>query len=572
MAAATAPSGPSPVPVKGSLPQALLGAFERRNAEEQLRVLSRGKAIRSFTGSELGSAVEAKARLLRDWLGPGPRSLVLSLPAGESFLVALLACLVAEIVAVPVPLPRRGSTSGRFAHVARDSGASAILCLEENAELLHEALALTRDDRRIAPLLVAMPLDASTLPDLATLTGAAPHGTAVIQYTSGSTRLPKGACVTGQNILANCDLVMRHWGMCSTTRMLNWLPHYHDMGLMGGILYPILSGGRSFQMSPYDFIRDPAVWLRTIAEARADFSGAPAFAFADVIRRVRKEDMEGLDLSCWDRAFCGAEPIPAGLLDDFHAHLESTGLRRSSVFACYGMAEMTLFAAGVPGEEQSDDDVEPEATTGCVLNPETRAGLCIVDPERGAEMEDGRVGEIWLKGPSQGDGYLNSPEETRRQFGRCLPGRSGRWFRTGDLGAVRGGRLFVNGRLKDILISRGHKISAPEVEWLACTADPVLNPLAAAAFMADPNEGGRAMLVAETYAREDGWIGSERLKDRIRRSVLGEWGLDLTEIVFVPRGTLARTTSGKIRRQAVAQHYREGRFAPFAGQGETPCP
>lgn len=566
------PTPTSAVPLNSRLSDQLLRAFDRRGTDEQLTILSRGKVEWFFDGAGLGSIVKAKARALRDWLGPGPHILVLALPAGETFLTTLLACLVAEIGVVPVPLPRRGSASGRFAHVTRDCGASAILCLAESTALLREALE-QGSDSSVAPPVVALPLDPADLPDRVAPSRLVDRDVAVIQYTSGSTHLPKGVCITGRNILANCDLVMRNWGMDGETRTVSWLPHYHDMGLMGGILYPILCGGCSCQMSPWDFIRHPLAWLRAISEWRASFSGAPAFAFADVIRRVPEEDLAGLDLSCWKRAFCGAEPVPSHLLDDFHSHLAPTGLRRSSVFACYGLAEMTLFAAGIPGDTMSGLEATPDVTAGCVLNAETRAGLCIVDPETHARVPDGRTGEIWLKGPSQGSGYLNLPEETDRHFGQQLRGeRSAGWLRTGDLGRVHEGRLFVNGRMKDVLVCRGHKISAPEVEWLACAAHPALDPLAAAAFMPDPNLSGRAALVAETYVGPTDDEDSVRLKETIRRSVLGEWGLDLAEILFVPRGALSRTTSGKIRRQAVAQQYRDGLFARTPPDEASACP
>lgn len=538
-------------------------AFEARDDAEILHFLARGRTMLSYTGGELGAVVEREARLLRERLGPGPRVVMLALPAGERFLTTLLACLVAEIAVVPTPLPRRGSASDRFAFAARDCGATAILCLPEAEPTLAEAL-VKADDPRPPPPVTGLPLEAASLPeDLPVCTEAA-DGAAVIQYTSGSTRAPKGVRIAGRNILANCELVMRHWGMHADTRMVNWLPHYHDMGLMGGILYPLLCGGVSFQMSPFDFVRRPGVWLSVIDEARATFSGGPAFAFAEVIRRVSRDEIAELDLSCWRRAFCGAEPVPPRLLDDFHAHLAPSDLPRAAVFACYGIAEMTLFAAGRPDNAESETRVS-ENSESCLLDAETRAGISIVDPETCAELPDGQEGEIWLSGPSQGLGYLNLPEETELRFRRRRAGEAARaWLRTGDLGRVSHGRLFVTGRLKDVLICQGRKLSAPEVEWLACAAHEGLNAMAAVAFMPDPNMSGRAVLVAETHRDAPAPEDAPDLKHRIRQSVLGEWGLELTDILFVPRGRLDRTTSGKIRRQAVAAAYRDGRLTTLA--------
>jgi acyl-CoA synthetase (AMP-forming)/AMP-acid ligase II len=549
--------------------------FEARAGEEQITFLKRNAAPVAYTGERLGGEAEALSRALRDWLGDGPRTLVLALPAGERFVTALLACLLGGITVVPVTLPRMGSHSDRFLHIVHDSGASAVLCAEKNLEGILQALS-GPDGAPAAPV-ATLPLDPATLPDplppsgQLVQTGQTP---AVIQYTSGSTRAPKGVSIMGCNILANCELVMRSWQMDEAARFVNWLPHYHDMGLMGGILYPLLCGGFSAQMSPLDFIRRPELWLRAVSDHRASFSGGPAFAFAECCRRVPAETVAALDLSSWQRAFCGAEPVPRGLLDRFHAHLAPAGLTREAVFPCYGLAEMTLFAAGVPRgpaprptPPSGAEPVEP-----CVLTGETRDGLQIVDPESRTEVTDGTVGEIWLRGPSQGAGYLNLGEETEQSFGQRIGGQgTGEWLRTGDLGIVRDGMLYVTGRIKDIIICNGRKISAPEVEWLACDRHDALNPMAAAAFMADANVTGQVVLVAETRLGQGLDVEVGDLRRAIRRAVQGEWGLELKEILFVPRGRLERTSSGKIRRQAVAQSYREGAFAPFREREAEPC-
>lgn len=538
--------------------------------------LSRGKPPDTFTGARLGTAVEERARALRDWLGPGESALVLALPAGAEFVVTLLSCLVAGIAAVPVSLPRRGTSSDRFAHIVRDCGASAVLCLPESVTTVREAAEIGSWTGAMPPI-VTLPIDPARLPDPHRPPAGGEAAPAVIQYTSGSTRAPKGVRLLPRHIVANCELVMRSWQMDTSARFVNWLPHFHDMGLMGGILYPLLCGGFSAQLSPYDFVRRPIAWLRAVSEQRASFSGGPAFAFAEVVRRVTAEEVGSLDLSCWRRAFCGAEPVPPRLLDTFHAHLAPAGLRREAVFACYGMAEMTLFAAGVPGRPDGTGRPAEAADAGeaCLLTPETRRGICIVDAETESALPEGEIGEIWLRGESQGAGYLGLERETVDTFRRSVSGRCGaEWLRTGDLGFLRDGALFVTGRLKEILICHGRKIAAPEVEWLACSPHPDLNPMASAAFMPDPNDSGRAVLVAEIYPARLPADKAMSLRHAIRRAVLGEWGVELTDVVFVRRGRLPRTTSGKIRRRNVAQEYREGRFGqqPAEAEEDVPCP
>lgn len=560
-----------------ALADRLRWAFEARADSEQIAFLKRNAAATEFTGSRLGGQVEALSQTLRAWLGPGPRVLVLALPAGEHFVITMLACLLGGITAVPVTLPRKGSHSDRFLHIVRDSAASAILCLEDNrAGILH---ALSRSAGKPICPVVTLPLDTASLPEPASCLlrnrreDEVPP--AIIQYTSGSTRSPKGVKIMPSNIVENCGLVMRSWQMDANARFVNWLPHYHDMGLMGGILYPLLCGGFSAQMSPLDFIRRPEVWLQAISDRRANFSGGPAFAFADCCRRVSAETVATLDLSCWQRAFCGAEPVPVGLFEAFHALLAPAGLKREAVFACYGLAEMTLFAAGVPDGSgvPPEPPVGAEAVQPCILTEETRRRLCIVDPEGRVEAADGIQGEVWLKGPSQGAGYQNLPKDSEQTFRQRLGSEeTGPWMRTGDLGLVHDGMLYVTGRIKDIVICNGRKISAPEIEWLACGWHDALNPMAAAAFMPDPTANGRAVLVAETKLGQGLREGEvTELRHSIKRTVRGEWGLELMEVLFVPRGRLDRTSSGKIRRQAVAQSYREGVFADFREMECEPC-
>jgi len=524
-------------------------------------VLSRGRPTAHFTGADLQQAAETEARRLAAWLGGTRGPLVLAFPAGSDFVTTMLACLLAGIVAVPVSPPRRGSASERLSHIVADCGARAVLCPAGTAATVRAALG---DGG--TPVVSWPPQASEPPPPHREARCDLPRATAVVQYTSGSTRDPKGVAITGANILANCDLVMRLWGMDEACRFVNWMPHFHDMGLMGGTLYPLLCGGFSIQMSPYDFVRDPLAWLRAVSDWRATFSGGPAFAFADVLRRVPQAALAGLDLSCWQRAFCGAEPVPPGLLDDFHAHLAPAGLARRAVFACYGMAEMTLFAAGLPEEETSAGDLGA-VSHGCRVNAELRAALAVVDPASGRALPEGAEGEIWLSGASQAAGYLNLPEETAAGFRQSLEGGETGYLRSGDLGCLAGDRLFVTGRLKDVLVSHGRKMAAAEIEWLACTLEPALNPLAAAAFMEDDARSGRAVLIAETHQARGALADAEAARRAIRRSVLGEWGLELVDILFLPRGRLPRTTSGKIRRAQVAADYRRG---AFGGSPEVP--
>ena len=540
---------------KSILRDAVLHALEVRPTQEQIAIRSRRGQRQVYDGTQLGEQSEAIARQLRRWLGDTPHVLVVALPAGMEFITLLFGAILANVTVVPVPVPRQGSNSARFQHIVADCGASAVLCLPDQVGRIRSALS---DSLAQTCPVVAVPLEDHALPEPIAPQHSMTLLPAIIQYTSGSTRAPKGVLITGENIVDNFQVVQRSWGFDAQSRFVNWLPHYHDMGLMGGILYPLLSGGVSVQISPLDFIRKPILWPEAVAQERANFSGGAAFGFAECIRRISQEMIEDLDLSCWSRAFCGAEPVSSGLLAAFQKHFDATGLRRDAVFACYGLAEMTLFAAGAPGiaaPSGQKTQVEP-----CHLTPELSRKIAIVSTEEGTELADGSEGEIWLRGASQGLGYLGLPKETAATFDQKLGPERG-WLRTGDMGRKTETALYVTGRIKDIIICNGTKIAAPEVEWLASRMHPALNPMAIAAFMSDPAQSGRATLIAETglgQAVDD--TDHAELSNRIRQAVRGEWGLDLIEILFVPRGRLERTSSGKIQRGTVAQAWRDGSY------------
>jgi acyl-CoA synthetase (AMP-forming)/AMP-acid ligase II len=557
------PDVPHSSPLRGRLVQCL----HDRNDRPQVSMLRRSGPPRDLSGHDLRAAAASLIAKWQDWFGPGPHTLVLALPQGEAFLSALLAGLLGGHTLVPVAPPRSGSRAERLQHIAQDCAATAVLCSEGMRDIILQHL---RADGSKKPVCPVATLDGHAQgPD--SIDGQASRSAeaigpvpAVIQYTSGSTRLPKGVRIFGEQIIANCDLVARTWGMSASTRFVNWLPHYHDMGLMGGILYPLLTGAYSAQMNPLDMVRKPVSWLRAISDCHATFSGGPAFAFADCLRRIEPDECEGLDLSSWSRAFCGAEPIPAGLLPSFRNRFAPYGLEPGSVFGCYGMAEMTLFAAGAP---VADDTLPPPAGCSavhpCLLTDTTRANVRVVDPDNRMTMNEGQQGEIWLRGPSKGQGYINLPEETAATFNAALAGTDdGAWLRTGDLGAISGDLLYVTGRLKDTLIANGRKIAASELEWLAASLDDALNPLAAAAFMPSHVESAVAVLLIELKPGHAAPACPETVRATIERATLGEWGIRLSDLRILPRGKLERTSSGKIRRQAAATAYRQGLAPP----------
>lgn len=556
-------------PPSEPLAQAIIRVCNARKEQEALCILTRGNLLARHTGAELLALAFSHATRLKSLRG---RSVVLCYPPLGDFIPVLLGCLLAGVTAIPVPPPRRGSASARLVHIINEARPAAVLCavgaepaiLADIGEGADVPILGWCHETRLPPTLEASgPAQRLSIEEM--LGG---QRIAIIQYTSGSTQSPKGVLISETNILENAALVMRSWGLNKQSRSLNWMPHFHDMGLMGGILYPLLCGGLSVQMSPLDFIRNPRLWLQAICDWGITFSGGPSFAFMEVIRRVSPSEFGTLDLSTWRRAFCGAEPIPESLLKDFAQHLAPANLRREAVFACYGMAEITLFAAGTP-QGAGPDGQAAIPSPDCVLTPELATLIAIIDPLTGASVAEGETGEICITGPSQGAGYLNRPKETAQNFGFKMPGRSGVFLRTGDLGRIAAGRLSISGRIKDVIFAHGLTIPAAEVEQLACAPHSALNPMAAAVFMHDAQSSGEAVLFVELHNTRKPVSNPQETKDQMRRKILGEWGLDLVDIRFVPSGHLPRTTSGKIRRSHVADLYRTRDPALLAERAQT---
>lgn len=518
----------------------------------------KGQPDQVFSGLELHRAALDRGAALTAFRTPEDGPLALVMPCGADFVVTLLGALYAGFTVAAAAPPRPGVQGLRFNEIVRDCAPAAILCSDGLAPRILTTLA----SGACADIAV---MDVADLPaPSAALTAFGGEATrpVVLQYTSGSTRAPKAVALSGENICANAELANGTWGLDETGVVLNWLPHFHDLGLMGGIFYPILAGGRTVLMDPLHMIQRPERWLRLIGEHGATFSGGPAFAFSHCLQNITEAQCEGLDLSSWRNAFCGAEPVPAPLLAAFRERFGPYGLNPNAVFGCYGLAEYTLMVAG--GNPKLLDD-RPEPPAGCAdiepcrIAPEMQDILRLIDPETGRIAAPDVAGEVWVAGPSVAQGYRGEPTETAAAFGvRIADAEDARgWLRTGDLAMRQGNWLYVTGRLKDLLFANGRKIPATDVEWLAGEQDQALNPMAAAALMPDELATGKAVLLIELKRRE-------RVADEpatlalIQRAVAGAWGIELTDIRILPSGALPRTSSGKIQRRLLAKAWREG--------------
>jgi acyl-CoA synthetase (AMP-forming)/AMP-acid ligase II/acyl carrier protein len=512
----------------------------------------------------------------------GERALLL-FPPGLDFIVAFLGCLYAGVVAVPAypPRPRRGQP--RLQAIARDARARFVLA---PATIAGGAAQLCASIAELAGSVWLAIEEISAGGEAWDGPGPEPDAPAFLQYTSGSTSDPKGVMVTHANLVHNEEAIRLGFGQTEDSIVVGWLPLYHDMGLIGNVLQPLYAGAASVLMSPLAFLQRPRLWLETIGRYRATTSGGPNFAYDLCVRKVGEAEREGLDLSSWSVAFNGAEPVHAETLERFSAAFGPCGFRREAFFPCYGLAEATLFAAGgdpagapvvraFQGEALADHDAV-EAAPGedgahslvSCGRPSPGQRIAVVEPESGTPCAPGRIGEIWIAGPSVAAGYWGRPEDSERLFRARTAGGDGPFLRTGDLGFLAAdGELFVTGRLKDLIILRGRNYYPQDIERTATCVDPSLRPDSGAAFSIERGGTERLVVVQEVERGRSEALDPDALAEAVRRAVADEHEVAVEEVVLLRSGTLPKTTSGKVRRQACRAEYLEGTLTVVGRSG-----
>ncbi|MFL6683597.1 condensation domain-containing protein, partial [Paraburkholderia graminis] len=417
---------------------------------------------------------------------------------------------------------------------------------------------------------------------------AEPDAIAFLQYTSGSTASPKGVIVSHANLCSNVSAMSRGMGCRAGDRMFSWLPLYHDMGLIGSVLMPVLCGFQVTLISPLHFLERPARWLAGIARERATVTGGPDFAYRLCTDRVRDAQLAGLDLSSLRVAFCGSEPIRQTTLDGFATRFSAHGLDPRAMYACYGLAEATLFLTGVEvgtgspetrfsasalaqpspiaravaSNNESNDD--SKAVVGCGV---TAFGheLAIVDARTGERLPERHVGEIWCGGPSITHGYWQNPEATAAVFLDDAPGFRGRWLRTGDLGFVDGGQLFFCGRRKDMIVLRGENVYPQDLETMLADRVEWLRRGRITAFPVEAADGAEAIGVAAEVPRgRTRQVSPETIFDAIAAALGDAFQYEAALILLLEPGDLPRTSSGKLQRSAGVAAWQSGALVPFA--------
>lgn len=545
-----------------------------------IRFLEDGQE-RTLTYAELDRRARAVAsRLIRMEMVPGSRALLLA-PPGLEFVVGIFACFYAGVVAVPAPPSRSRRSGSRVDALLED--ASPVVLLAPAALRARLSLHAGAAEDRALRSLVALPfVDLEAAPEeVAVAPPDVPaEALALLQYTSGSTRRPRGVMLSQENLVTNCERILATSRFTAESRALTWLPPYHDLGLIGTVLAPLLAGAEVTTFSPLAFLARPSRWLRAIDEYAITHSGAPDFAYALCARRVGADEKRDLDLSRWQVAFLGAERIRPETLERFAEAFAECGFRREAFAPGYGLAEATL---GVTFAEPGRSPRVLHVDEIALARGEVRDGrgqlrslslvssgrpfraeeVRIVDPATCRKLGEGRVGEIWVRGPCVARGYWQNEEETTTTFEGRLEGEAERYLRTGDLGFFDGGELFVTGRIKDLLILAGENHHPEDLEHTAANARPDLGGDAFAAFAIEADGRERLVLVHEgTSAGEVG--------DVIREAIARRHEIEVWDYVVVRKGSLPRTTSGKLQRSLLRERYLEGALPRANAARETP--
>jgi amino acid adenylation domain-containing protein len=502
--------------------------------------------------------------LERAGVARGERALLLY-PPGLDYIAAFFGCLYAGVIAVPVYPPRHDRSLLRLQAIAIDATASAGLIRDGDLAMLRQVFAF-------APALERIRWIATDETDRADLDGESPRPIAAedlafLQYTSGSTSTPKGVMLSHRNLIHNLGAIARAFRIDHSSRAVIWLPPYHDMGLIGGILQPLYGQFPVVLMSPLDFLKEPYRWLKAISVHRATITGGPDFAYNLCLRKITAAQRQALDLSSLQVAFNGAEPIRADTLARFSEAFAPCGFRSSAFYPCYGLAESTLIVTGGPNDGprlQAFDGPAmqrgravpapahaPQAKLLVSSGSDVLDGrVVVVDPDTRAPAPDRAVGEIWVSAPSVAAGYWGQPEASARDLRATLAGSPAPTFlRTGDLGFFSDGQLYVTGRSKDLIIIRGVNHYPQDIELTVERAHPALRPGSGAAFSVDTGDGERLVIVQEVSAgcpadALDGVLAA------IRRRVAEAHELAPCAIALLAPGALPKTSSGKVQRHA----------------------
>lgn len=541
-----------------------------------------------FSYGELDKRARSLGSMLQELKADGQCALLVY-PPGLDFIAAFFGCLYASVVAVPVypPDPNRLSrTLPRLQAIAADARAKVVLTTSPILAIAEAFFDQAPDLKKIKWL--ATDSLREGLEDQWKTPELSPQALAFLQYTSGSTGHPRGVIISHANLLHNVGKAYRRLENSSSSRFVSWLPVYHDMGLIGGILQPLYGGFPCTLMSPLSFLQRPVRWLQAITDSMATISTAPNFAYDLCVRKISEEEKLKLDLRHWELAMNGSEPVRPETMERFVNAFQSYGFRREAFYPCYGLAEATLMVSG--GLKSSPpviktfrkealqknlvrkvsiENEEVTALVGCGHALEDQR-IVIVDPETLTACSSGQIGEIWVSGPSVAQGYWYRPQETKETFEAYISDSDeGPFLRTGDLGFLRDHELFITGRLKDLIIIRGQNHYPQDIEQTVEKSHPVLRPGCGAAFSVEAN-GEESLVVVHELERREGEVlpgndpNSQQGSDldeaigAINDKIYQNHELQPYAIVLIKAGTIPKTSSGKIQRHACKKAFLSG--------------
>ncbi len=487
----------------------------------------------------------------------GERALLLYTP-GLDFIEGFFGCLYSGIVAVPAYPPdpaRLNRTLPRLQAVITDAEATLVLTTSPILEMAKLIFAEAPDLKALhwlATDIVMANVDEVSQPEC-----ARSGDLAFLQYTSGSTGHPRGVMLTHANLLHNASLIFQVYEHTETDSYVSWLPVFHDMGFMMGVLQPLFAGIRSIVMSPTSFLQRPARWLEAISHYKATTSGGPNFAYELCVRKITAEDAAALDLSSWSVAFNGAEPVRSETLDRFVSRFGPCGFQRAAFNPGYGLAEATLMVTS--GRKASLPIVKDTRSKLMVACGGTLPGqrVIVVDPESLTELKDGQVGEIWVSGPSVAKGYWNRREATDQIFNAYLSDSDeGPFLRTEDLGFIEHGELYITGRIKDLIIIRGLNHYPQDIEWTVERCHAALRPGCGAAFTVDADGEERLVIVQEVDTRKEADL--DHVIETVREAVAAEHDLQVYAVALIKPRQISKTSSGKIQRRDSRRKFLDG--------------
>jgi acyl-CoA synthetase (AMP-forming)/AMP-acid ligase II len=511
----------------------------------------------------------------------GERALML-FPPGLEFIKALFGCFYSGVIAVPAYPPRKNRSLDRIKTLVIDSGASIILSTDDIYQLFERSFSDVTELKQLTWITTNISNPTSNSPNRPIAQSSNrpivqspnPAELALLQYTSGSTGQPKGVMVTHRNIMRNVEYIRQSFMLTQKSVSVTWLPSFHDMGLIDGVLEPVYTGFPGVIIPPVNFLQKPVRWLKAISKYKGTHGGGPNFAFDLCVDGISEEEKQDLDLSSMQTLYCGAEPIRKLTFERFVKTFEKHGFTPGQLYPCYGMAETTLIISGpYPGRGPvylciSGNNLEQHKITPVeAKSPDCRhlvgvgfpwldTEVKIVHPEKLTTCAEDEVGEIWVSGSSVTKGYWRNEKETRESFFATIRNSNEvPYLRTGDLGFFHQDELYISGRLKDLIIIHGRNYYPQDIEYLAEKSHPALRANSSAAFPVDVDNEEKLVIVAEVERTALRGLDVDAVSEAIRQQIGEEFELEVYGILLLRTASILKTSSGKIQRKACREGF-----------------